>query len=112
MLILAFFVYLRNSKLKFTLPLLLFPVIGQIMEGVYVLMITKDTKKRIRLTVIYYLLFIISVISSRYVYVPSGFPASITSLQSFGITLGISDIFNVILLIYLLLLFRMWDRTK
>ncbi|AWR95571.1 hypothetical protein [Acidianus brierleyi] len=108
-LILTFLVYLKNSRLKFTLPILLIPVIGQIMEGIYALMITKGQRK-IRLTVIYYALFIISVIASRYVYVPPGFPAPLSALQTFGITLAISDVFNALLLIYLFVLFRIWDK--
>ncbi len=108
-LILTFYLYLRNSRLKFTLPVLLIPVIGQIMEGVYVLMITKGEKK-VKFTIIYYLLFIISVIASRYVYIPPGFPAPVSDLRLFGITLAISDVFNVSVLVYLFYLFRIWDK--
>lgn len=110
-LIFSFLTFLKG-KLRYTLPVLLLPVIGQIMEGVYVLLITKGERTRIRYTVFFFLLFFLSVIASHYVYVPSGFPAGVEALQLFGFTLIISDVFNVALLAYLFFLFRTWDKYK
>lgn len=111
LIIILFYVNLANSKLKYTLPTLLVPFIGEILEGVYILFIEKSNK-RIILTGIYYLLYFLAVLSSAYVIVPPGFPASQYQLKEFGITLSISDIFNLFVLLYIFILVRRWDSHR
>jgi hypothetical protein len=109
LIIILFYINLTNSKLKYTLPILLVPFIGEILEGVYILFIEKSNK-RIILTGIYYLLYFLAVLSSAYVIVPPGFPASQYQLKEFGITLSISDIFSLLVLLYIFILVRRWNN--
>lgn len=110
-LMVVFFLNLRG-KLRYTTPIILVPILGQIMQGVYILFRTEGgSRTKIRLAVIYYLLFVLAVISSAYVQIPQGFPAPISELRVFAITLAISDLFNVAVLLYLFLIFKKWKRT-
>lgn len=110
MLIIVLFLNLQG-KLRYTVPIILVPVVGQIMQGVYILIRTEgDLRTKIRLTAIYYILMIFAIISAAYVQIPSGFPAGTVELKVFAITLSIADVFNVAVLLYLFYIFKRWIK--
>ncbi|EZQ02111.1 hypothetical protein CM19_10920 [Candidatus Acidianus copahuensis] len=108
-LIFALYFPLSDSKLKYSLPLLLIPVIGQIMVGVYIILKIKNGKK-ILYTVLFYIIYIFSIISSNYVAIPE-FPASASALKLFSATLGIADAFNLGFLLYIFYLLGRFNKA-
>ena len=103
------FLQFISSRLKYILILLFVPVLGQLTEAGLIYYLSKQRK--IVLTAIYLVLFTAGFLSSTFLQVPQSL-YNIPILKSFTLGLSISDVLNVLPLIYVFLLFRKWSKEE
>ncbi|WP_287688908.1 hypothetical protein [Metallosphaera javensis (ex Sakai et al. 2022)] len=98
-----------TSRLKYVLVLLFVPVVGQITEAGLIYYISR--RRKIVMSGIYLALFLAGFLSSSFLQVPQTL-YDIPILKSFTLSLAVSDVLNVLPLIYVFLLFRKWSKEE
>ncbi|BCS93169.1 MAG: hypothetical protein MjAS7_1777 [Metallosphaera javensis (ex Sakai et al. 2022)] len=103
------FLQFITSRLKYVLVLLFVPVVGQITEAGLIYYISR--RRKIVMSGIYLALFLAGFLSSSFLQVPQTL-YDIPILKSFTLSLAVSDVLNVLPLIYVFLLFRKWSKEE